>query len=197
MTYPLTTTHDIIDDDDWLEPPTQGGAKDPLVDKEYARISTVYSDAGYREGITDGKLVTLQEGFDQAFAQAVPLSRRVGSLRGRAAALLAFATSMSPSTPADLVEDLRTLIRDLSSVRRDAVLPEDEERKQHEEEEHGEGQEAFELDMNDQRDMEGLEKSLEMMSGGGAVAKKDEKVGMEGVERLEARLRELEGRFRG
>ncbi|TYJ52225.1 hypothetical protein B9479_007184 [Cryptococcus floricola] len=196
MTYPLPDTQGIIDDDDWLEPPTQGGAKDPLVDKEYTRISTVYSDAGYREGITDGKLVTLQEGFDQAFAQAVPLSRRVGSLRGRAAALLAFATSLSPSAPENLVEDLRVLIRDLSSVRRDAVLPEDEERKQHEEEEHGEGQEAFELDVNDQRDMEGLEKSLDMMGGGGGVVK-DEKVGEEGVERLEARLRELEGRFRG
>ncbi|ODN94370.1 hypothetical protein L198_05229 [Cryptococcus wingfieldii CBS 7118] len=196
MTYPLPDTQGIIDDDDWLEPPTQGGAKDPLVDKEYTRISTVYSDAGYREGITDGKLVTLQEGFDQAFAQAVPLSRGVGSLRGRAAALLAFATSLSPSAPENLVEDLRVLIRDLSSVRRDAVLPEDEERKQHEEEEHGEGQEAFELDVNDQRDMEGLEKSLEMMGGGGGV-RKDEKVGEEGVERLEARLRELEGRFRG
>ncbi|ODN82234.1 hypothetical protein L202_02519 [Cryptococcus amylolentus CBS 6039] len=196
MTYPLPDTQGIIDDDDWLEPPTQGGAKDPLVDKEYTRISTVYSDAGYREGITDGKLATLQEGFDQAFAQAVPLSRRVGSLRGRAAALLAFATSLSPPAPENLVEDLRVLIRDLSSVRRDAVLPEDEERKQHEEEEHGEGQEAFELDVNDQRDMEGLEKSLEMMGGGGGVGK-DEKVGEEGVERLEARLRELEGRFRG
>ncbi len=45
--------------------------------------------SGYREGITAGKLSTLQEGFDQAFAEVgVPLGRQVGLLRGKMDALL-------------------------------------------------------------------------------------------------------------
>ncbi|RXK34698.1 hypothetical protein M231_08050 [Tremella mesenterica] len=86
--------------DDWLEDSDpiagpsrtyqQGGAADPLTEREYDRMVARYTDAGYREGITDGKLSTLQQGFDESFELSVPSSRRLGLLRGRTAALLSY-----------------------------------------------------------------------------------------------------------
>ncbi|WVQ98026.1 hypothetical protein IAU59_005147 [Kwoniella sp. CBS 9459] len=203
MAYP-PVTKDEDDDDDWLEPPAQGGASDPLVNQEYTRISSKFSDAGYREGITDGKLATLQQGFDAGFAQSVPLSRRVGLLRGRAAALLAIVTtssssaspaaSPSPSGPhshasADLIDSLRDLNRRLSLLRRDEILPEDKERIEHEKEDHPDG-EGYELDQTDKRDMESLERSLGSM--GDAGASKQRMDGEVVIGRLEAELTALE-----
>lgn len=42
------------------------------------------SQTGYREGITAGKLSTLQEGFDEGFNLAAPVGRTRGILRGQA-----------------------------------------------------------------------------------------------------------------
>ncbi|WVR04608.1 hypothetical protein IAU60_001618 [Kwoniella sp. DSM 27419] len=191
MEYPLVTEA-VFDDDDWLEPPAQGGSADPLVNQEYTRLSNKFSDAGYREGITDGKLSTLQQGFDQGFAQSVPLSRRVGMVRGRAAALLAVITTGPAPKPshasADLEDTTRTIIRRLGVLRRDEVLAEDQERIEHERDEHPEG-EGFELEPTDQRDMEGLEKSLGLMGGKGDGAVEDGEVVLA---RLEAELQEIE-----
>ncbi|WVF69840.1 hypothetical protein IAT40_004620 [Kwoniella sp. CBS 6097] len=207
MAYPPVEDHQE-EDDDWLEPPAQGGASDPLVNQEYTRISSKFSDAGYREGITDGKLATLQQGFDEGFAQSVPLSRRVGILRGKAAALLSIATSSSSSTSAsspaaspsssvppshastDLIDSLRDLIRRLSQLRRDEILPEDKERIEHEKEDHPDG-EGYELDQSDKRDMESLERSLGLMGDAGATREKKED-GEAVISRLEAELEELE-----
>ncbi|WVQ83368.1 hypothetical protein IAT38_005509 [Cryptococcus sp. DSM 104549] len=181
------------DDDDWLNPDAQGGVSDPLVEREYNRIANTYSDAGYREGITDGKLATLQDGFDEGFALSVPLSRQVGSLRGRAAALLAISSASTSTSHAasSLVDAVRDLVRDLGALRRDQILPEDEERLQHEKEEHEE--DGFELDHNEKREMEGLERSLELMGGGGDVVSA-KRPGEEVLLELEMRLRELEGK---
>ncbi|OCF37348.1 hypothetical protein I317_07940 [Kwoniella heveanensis CBS 569] len=204
MAYPPVTDHQE-EDDDWLDPPAQGGANDPLVDREYTRISSKFSDAGYREGITDGKLATLQQGFDEGFARSVPLSRRVGFLRGRAAALLAIVTSSSStSSPAasplpsqsvtptshastDLINTLRDLIRRLGQLRRGEILPEDKERIEHEKENHPDG-EGYELDQTDKRDMESLERSLGLMGDAETRQKVDGEVV---IGRLEAELTEL------
>ncbi|WRT64802.1 uncharacterized protein IL334_001737 [Kwoniella shivajii] len=189
---------DIIEDDeDWLERPSQGGASDPLVNQEFTRLSNKFSDAGYREGITDGKLVTLQQGFDEGFASSVPLSRRVGILRGQAAALLAISTSTSSTASTshasnDFVESIRDIIRQLGVLKSDEVLPVDQERIDHEKEEHPDGEE-FELDQNDKRDMEGLEKSLGLMGSQSTTTSMDEKEDGESVvNRLEEKVAELE-----
>ncbi|WWD00549.1 hypothetical protein V866_007483 [Kwoniella sp. B9012] len=198
MAYPPISSEMEEDEDDWLEPPTQGGVDDPLVNQEFNRLSNKFSDAGYREGITDGKLATLQAGFDEGFANSVPLSRRVGSLRGKAAALLAIhLNSTSPSathSSKDLEESLRELIKTLGRMKRDEILPEDQERIQHEKEEHEGDEDGFELDRNDKRDMEVLENTLEMLGGssnGGksGSAKEDGEAVIKG---LEDELKELE-----
>lgn len=90
-------------------------------------------------------------------------------------------------------------------MRRDEVLPIDHERLAHEEEDRiaREGQGGFELDTNDDRQMEGLERALEgTMTGGKGTAQGEDR--WEGkregelVKWFEARLRELEEKaFRG
>ncbi|BEJ12920.1 hypothetical protein CspHIS471_0300940 [Cutaneotrichosporon sp. HIS471] len=139
---------------------SQGGISDPLVDTEYARLQQRYTDAGYREGIGEGKLSTLQSGFDEGFETSVPPARTIGQLRGRAAALLAIALSSSQE-----VESLRALVADLAAVRRDDVLAPDHEAVAHEAEHHDADEYAFEYDRNERRDMEGLEEGMEGMGG--------------------------------
>ena len=151
------------------------------------------------------------------------MSRRIGALRGRAAALLAFAKASSFSSPTSiptlnsiphsrqaLLDDLHDYIKQISSIRRSEVLPEDLERIVHEREDYAAASASanngvFELDTTHERKMESLEKSLEMFgSTSGTKASQDDKeegeekkYGEQGIERLEAKLRELEGRFRG
>jgi hypothetical protein len=61
---------------------------------------------GYREGITNGKELSLQEGFNAGFAQiGAPLGRRVGTLRGIINALGHFFQASEAS--ALLLEDLQ------------------------------------------------------------------------------------------
>ncbi|KAK8847364.1 hypothetical protein IAR55_005221 [Kwoniella newhampshirensis] len=201
MAYPAGGIgHDVsieMDEDDWYAPPTQGGAEDPLVDQEYTRLSSRYADAGYREGITDGKLSTLQRGFDDSFAASVPLSRQIGQLRGKAAALLAYISvlplSSSSAQGVSVEDDLRELVRELGRLRRDQILPEDLERVAHERDEHGEegrGEGGYVLDGNEKRDMESLERSLELLSGSGSGEGRRED-GKIVLEKLEERLQDL------
>ncbi|KAH9172071.1 hypothetical protein EDB89DRAFT_1967542 [Lactarius sanguifluus] len=52
-------------------------------------LSTNFTTAGYRDGISSGKEAALQEGFDVGFARTgAPRGRELGVLRGLAAALL-------------------------------------------------------------------------------------------------------------
>lgn len=99
-------------------------------------------------------------------------------------------------------QELRDLIRELGRLKRDQILPEDQERIAHERDEHGD--EGYELDITEKREMEGLEESLERMTGagagtgaaaatvavagGGPAKEKGEVV----LKRLEERLRALE-----
>ncbi|GMK57822.1 hypothetical protein CspeluHIS016_0406560 [Cutaneotrichosporon spelunceum] len=198
-----------VDDFDPSPSRTQGGATDPLVDNEYARLQQRYSDAGYREGIGEGKLATLQAGFDEGFASTVPPARAVGQLRGRAAALLAIALEsnhtkstsrsiQSKSSQADQakaqldaqanppnaqLDTVRTLVADLAAVRRDDILAPDAEAIAHEAEHHDDD-DAFEYDRNEKRDMEALEAGMAVMAG---------KEGKNGL-REQALLDELERR---
>jgi len=97
---------------------------------------------------------------------------------------------------------VRELIRDLGRVRRDDILPIDHERIAHEEEDRKaqEAESGFELDPNEDREMEGLERALEGMADGrGAVEVRWEgKREGELVAWLEGRLAGLEEKaFRG
>ncbi|TFY74295.1 hypothetical protein EWM64_g9718 [Hericium alpestre] len=66
---------------------------------EWAKLSSDFTNSGYREGITAGKEDALQEGFDAGFAEVgVPLGQELGLLRGLASALQSFLAPMPPTS---------------------------------------------------------------------------------------------------
>lgn len=151
--------------------------------------------AGYREGITDGKLATLQQGFDTSFAASVPPSRRLGQLRGQANALLSHLTRPN-SGSTELVDAARGLVQELARVKRVQVLPKDLERERHEQEEHG-GDDTFELEPTDNREMEGLEDALGSLGGNGHASSETKELREEDLlDYLEAKLEEIKRRIK-
>ena len=154
--------------------------------------------AGYREGITEGKRATLQKGFDQGFALSVPGSRRLGRLRGRANALLQCASAGRVGDSV-LVDEVRGVVGELGSVRKGSVVPRDRDREAHERSEHIEGE--FGLKKSAGREMEGLVNGMEGLGGrarseAGKGEGEREGEGGEVLDRLERRLRDLEQRIR-
>jgi hypothetical protein len=87
------------------------------------------------------------------------------------------------------LDGLRDLMRDLNKVKRNEVLPIDTQREEHEREEHGDDN-AFELEGNEKRDMEGLENALENL-GGEKGGKREEELLRELEERLEVLEKEM------
>jgi uncharacterized protein YPO0396 len=132
-------------------------------------------------------LTTLQEGFDSSFFTSVPPSRRLGNMRGKAAALLAFHTLRS--TPN--LDELRDFVRDLNKVKRIDILSIDKEREEHERDEHADG--GYELDGNEKRDMEGLENALDSLGGEEKGGKREEEL----LRELEMRLDGVEKKLKG
>lgn len=157
-------------DDDWLEEGPSvpaGGAGDPMVDQNWERITTKYADVGYREGISEGKLSSLQEGFDQSFKTSVPPVRRLGRLRGAAAALLAYTTgskTTSTSTSPDeaLVEKVRALISDLGRIKPSDILPIDQEALDHAKEHVGDEHEDL---PREKKELDDLVDAFDVMAG--------------------------------
>ncbi|KAE8270851.1 hypothetical protein A4X09_0g1486 [Tilletia walkeri] len=59
-------------------------------ERDLNKMETQLEDAGYREGITAGKLGALQSGFDEGFSAGAPLGRAVGRLRGEVTSLCVY-----------------------------------------------------------------------------------------------------------
>jgi hypothetical protein len=151
-------------DDAWLDDGPSvpaGGVGDPMVAQNWNRITTKYSDVGYREGISEGKLSSLQEGFDQSFKMSVPLVRRLGNLRGAASALLAYMTGMS-ATDYVLVEKVRALISDLGRIKVADVLPVDQEALDHANEHMGDDNEDL---PREKKELDDLVSAFDVMAG--------------------------------
>lgn len=72
------------DADDWLmseEDTSFSSATKSMAERDSAKVEALFNDTGYREGITAGKLSTLQAGFDQGFNETSHrASRRTLSL---------------------------------------------------------------------------------------------------------------------
>lgn len=83
----------------------------------------------------------MQEGFDQAYASSVDPSRHLGQLRGRATALLSFIRTINTGDSSvgevtKVQSDVKSLLSDLNGLKKDDVLPIDEEALAHEREAH-------------------------------------------------------------
>ncbi|KAF7345106.1 Yae1-N domain-containing protein [Mycena venus] len=129
-------------DSPWDEEATQETSRDI----EWSKISSEFTNVGYREGITAGKESALQEGFDTGFAGVgAPLGRDIGFLRGMSSALVAFLNSnMSCRAISRREEHAREHLADA-----DDPMDENEE-------------------LSDKRKMEGLEDMLSRLTAGAA-----------------------------
>ncbi len=176
------------------------------MDKDTERFAHDDSEyqAGYREGITIGKLSALQSGFDQAFASSVHPSRRLGQLRGRAASLLAllkFVNAEDRTRSIDEAEEnLRTISTALNRIKRTDILPPDKEAEEHAKMEHGDeglagGDTAMTEEVQQRRQVEALESALEGMgsNASGAVLLREEAL----LDEWESKLVEIEALLLG
>ncbi|KAI9430227.1 hypothetical protein H4582DRAFT_2064040 [Lactarius indigo] len=85
---------------------------------EWAGLSTTFTTAGYRDGISAGKEAALQEGFDAGFARSgAPRGRELGVLRGLAAALLLHLSRAAEPEPASTQTRVREIVDKLAAVR--------------------------------------------------------------------------------
>ncbi|EGG06484.1 uncharacterized protein MELLADRAFT_116531 [Melampsora larici-populina 98AG31] len=113
---------DIWLEEDFIETSTdhqdlQTSSATRLSQIEYDRMAETFHQAGYREGISEGKLVTLQAGFDEGFSQGCELGKQLGTLRGRASGLLSFLltiTNTEDDKEDPRIDRVRKLIGDLN-----------------------------------------------------------------------------------
>ncbi|KZP00792.1 hypothetical protein CALVIDRAFT_533124 [Calocera viscosa TUFC12733] len=123
------------DEDAWMDEDemTEKGT----ADREWNSLADKYTNDGYREGITVGKEAHLQDGFDQGFSQTgVPVGRRLGNLRGTAAALLQYFTQLQSQAAADVnvstqlgadLQEIKSITQGLAELQFREVAPRDAE----------------------------------------------------------------------
>ncbi|CAG8504220.1 1567_t:CDS:2 [Acaulospora morrowiae] len=58
--------------------------------KEWERMNENFGNMGYREGIIEGKDVTIQKGFDRGYSEGVVIGKEVGRMRGILNTILEF-----------------------------------------------------------------------------------------------------------
>ncbi|KAI5890541.1 uncharacterized protein SCHCODRAFT_02632147 [Schizophyllum commune H4-8] len=175
-------------------------------DAEWAKLSSDFTNAGYREGITAGKESALQEGFDSGFADVgAPLGRELGLLRGMASALLSFLSSQAanaesegaPAVNEGAIAEVRDISRQLAHIRLTDIAPRDLEAEAHAKE-HLQLEEDEDLVTDDEllekRKMEALEDQLARLTsgtmGGGS---REARPTADDVRRLKGRLDNLTG----
>ncbi|CAO1628093.1 unnamed protein product [Sympodiomycopsis kandeliae] len=149
---------DQEDDDDWLmssDDEDDQGSRRPnlnaeqgmeMANRDSAKVQRQFYDTGYREGITSGKLSTLQVGFDQGFNQSSSIGRSKGNLRGQANAIHIYLTEYTrqkqskrknnktdtlPSSSAT-INTSRKILSQVSSLNVDNLLEPDWEARKHE-----------------------------------------------------------------
>ncbi|PCH40163.1 hypothetical protein WOLCODRAFT_136699 [Wolfiporia cocos MD-104 SS10] len=174
-------------------------AGDPksLQDSEWSQVSSNFTNAGYREGITAGKESALQAAFDEGYATVgVPLGRELGVLRGVASALLSFLDKAGGDQHRqELVAELRAINAQLGEIRLSDIAPPDLEAIRHARE-HLDAENDEEIDpmetneeLKEKRDMEKLEDMLTQMSAGATEPLSAARPTMDDVRRLKERLR--------
>ncbi|KAI0062935.1 hypothetical protein BV25DRAFT_1884607 [Artomyces pyxidatus] len=196
MAYEFTTSEPQASDSPWDD--DDGVLAHTAQDSEWTKLSTNFTNAGYREGITAGKEGALQEGFDTGFALVgAPLGRELGLLRGLASALLSHLDFLPVGTVADSQrEEARALVNALAPVRFSDIAPRDLEAEQHAKEHlAADGDDDDDaMDENEElaekRRTEQLEDMMRRLDAGSG-REGESRMGVEGVREVRARLEAL------
>ncbi|KAG0143848.1 hypothetical protein CROQUDRAFT_163815 [Cronartium quercuum f. sp. fusiforme G11] len=125
MDSPSTTSpHEPVETEIWEDDdsPTlgphvqsQGSSSGRLAAIEYGRMVETFHQAGYREGLSKGKLVRLQAGFDKGYGKGSQLGKELGILRGQASGILSFLLAQRSVDMEDpRINRVRNLISDLN-----------------------------------------------------------------------------------
>ncbi|KAJ3510581.1 hypothetical protein NLJ89_g4593 [Agrocybe chaxingu] len=163
-----------------------------IKDVEWSRISSEFTNVGYREGITAGKEGALQEGFDSGFAHiGAPIGRELGLLRGISSAILTFLQTPPLNENLKLVDEAQDISSQLSRIRFTDIMPRDVEAEEHARQ-HLEA-EGVELDENEEiaakHDVEGLEDMLANLTAGNGISNSSsDRPTMEDIYALKTRL---------
>lgn len=113
-------------DHDWDLDATEASTRE----NDWTKISTEFTNVGYREGITAGKESALQEGFNSGFALVgAPIGHELGLLRGISSGLVSYLTSLA--RPQEQLEEARDIASKLADVRLSDLAPRDLEAEEH------------------------------------------------------------------
>ncbi|TPX62876.1 hypothetical protein PhCBS80983_g00143 [Powellomyces hirtus] len=99
------------DDDVWGD---DASIPDAQYDKQVAernwnRLQDTHGVAGYKDGITEGKKASLQQGFDQGYGNGVDIGLQLGRLRG-------IANNPTRVTPSVTLERLKSHLAELEAI---------------------------------------------------------------------------------
>lgn len=188
-------------EDDWLhdtssssDPVRPGGSSDPMVQQTWNRLTTRFNDVGYREGISEGKLSSLQEGFDQEFEKSVPLVRRLGRLRGAVNGLVGYlnvtlaamdSSSDDSARTQALLEETRRMSSLLGKIKMRDILPADQEAIEHAKEH------EFNEHEDEPREKGVMDDLLDAMDGMGSDKRKEQQEGDVLLSQLEFKVEEM------
>ncbi|KAJ2933159.1 hypothetical protein H1R20_g3887, partial [Candolleomyces eurysporus] len=168
-------------------------------ESHWEKLSSDFTNTGYREGITAGKEGALQEGFDSGFAQTgAPLGRQVGRMRGISAAILALSNRGSLECDPHIVQETRTIASQLAEIRFSDIAPPDLEAVEHAREHMQSTGEDLVVDseeLEEKRDVESLGDMLAGMSAGSKVENKPRRPTIQDFEDLKKRLESVVGRL--
>jgi len=151
-----------------MDSPWDESGDNSFKDIEWSRISSEFTNVGYREGITAGKEAALQEGFDTGFADTgAPIGRELGLLRGISSAILALLRSSIENQESTQV-DAQEISSQLSKIRFSDIIPRDLEAEEHARQHLQE--DGVEIDIHEkiaaQRDIEGIGDMLANLTAG-------------------------------
>ncbi|KAF0492721.1 hypothetical protein F8M41_021567 [Gigaspora margarita] len=94
--------------------------------KNWERMNEDFGNIGYKEGILEGKDITIQEGFNKGYAEGARVGKEIGRLRGLLNTLLEYYTPLLNSTNVDdsniilptqsTIDRLKSLENDLANL---------------------------------------------------------------------------------
>ncbi|KAI0027742.1 hypothetical protein K488DRAFT_60556 [Vararia minispora EC-137] len=188
MVYDSTSDFPLVGenvlDSPWGDEPVE------IQNAEWNKLSSDFTNAGYREGITAGKDAALQEGFDAGYAfVGIPLGHELGFLRGQASALHTI-LSTSPAPDCIQVVEARAIMDGLAVVRFTDIAPRDLEAEQHAREHLEMMDETMDenLGLVERRRTEQVEDKMRVLSAGPGIPKDSRRPTVDDVKALKKRL---------
>ncbi|KAJ2919586.1 hypothetical protein MD484_g826, partial [Candolleomyces efflorescens] len=167
-------------------------------ESHWEKLSSDFTNTGYREGITAGKEGALQEGFDSGFAETgAPLGKELGQMRGMSAAILALASKGFLQCDLDIVEEIRTIASQLANIRFSDIAPPDLEAEEHAREHMERTGEDIVMDSEELEEKKNVESLEDMLAGMSAGSRADQprRPTMLDFEGLKRRLESVAGQL--